>query len=1459
MNESAQLHCSLPTLSADGKFGPLIDECRDDFTITFEQYFLSIVPSVLFLLLAPIRANVLRKRQARVEGQVLRYVKLVAIGVFVILQFTTVLLWTTTDLRSIRTPAAIASSLSFVASLALFGLSHLEHSKSIRPSPLLNAYLFFSFLFDIAVLRTTWLALRDTTLSKIFTASFALKGVVLLLESKEKRQYLRSDSALAPEETTGLYNQTFLIWMNSIINSGYRHILRPVDLYSMDESMSAEVLSDRFWEEWRKASLTSTPSLLKVVSNSTKWTLLAPVIPRIALLAFTFCQPLLLKRFLKFLQDGDENVNVGYGMIAAYALVYFGISISGSLTYHRTSRMFTVVRGMLVGAIYTKTTEINLTSTDNSASVTLMSTDVERIIYGMHGMHEIWANVLQFILATWLLETQMGWACVGPTVTIICAAGLTVSLANLANKFQVAWVQKTEKRIGIISNMLGHMKGIKMLGLSEKMGRLMQQLRVEELQRAQKMWSLLSIYSGFAFMPQALGPVATFAFYAIIAAKDNTAFDPSRVFTSLSLLILFTQPLFAFFQDLITFRTIFGCVGRIEKFLLQETRSDHRLMDSNMTAASFPATAERVGNPDEFELVQMPRRVSKSEVSADVVRIEDASFGWNKEEAPILHDINCTIKRSQLTMLVGPVASGKSTLLKAILGESMSSKGFVYVSETASAYCDQTPWLINASVKDNVIGFSNFNQSFYDEVIHSCNLEQDISTFPNGHDTLVGSKGISLSTGQKQRLAIARAVYSKNDLIIFDDVFSGLDVNTQGNVVSRLIGPDGLLRNREATILVATHAVNLLPLADHVIALSSEGTISEQGTFKELQSKNGYVHRLFTEQQDGAATTTADSERSKLSEASTLPQALGIPGTSEDTRRQTGDWTVYKYYFQTTGKSATMMFFSLSLAWAFFSTFPTVWLKWYSDADTREPNKHTGLYLGVYSALQTVSLIVTCVLTWVTFTVMAKRSGLRLHHKLVDTVMSAPMSFFSKTDIGSITTRFSQDMTLLDSQLPISVSITAGMFFGCTAQIGLIASASYYISIAFPFLFTVYFLVQRYYLRTSRQMRFLDLEEKAPVYTQFIESLSGLATIRAFAWQKPSIAQNHTLVNKSQKPFYLMYMIQTWLVLVMDLITCALAILVVGISVRMRSTVSVGFTGVSLTQIISFTHSLKIAIMQWTNMETSIGAVSRVREFESETLDENLDGENGEVPKEWPSRGGIEVENLTASYSADPSARPALFNLSLSIPPGTKVAIVGRTGSGKSTLLLALSRMIEISSGSISIDGLDISTLPRQAIRSRLNTIGDDKVFLTGSIRFNLDPYEAATDAQILSVLRKLNLADAIEAKGGLDAELKDDMFSHGQVQIFCLARALLRDLKIVVLDEVSSAVDRETDALMQRVVREEFEGKTVVCIAHRMETVLDYDVVVVLGDGKVVEMGTPGELRGRDGSVFKGMVERGL
>lgn len=393
-------------------------------------------------------------------------------------------------------------------------------------------------------------------------------------------------------------------------------------------------------------------------------------------------------------------------------------------------------------------------------------------------------------------------------------------------------------------------------------------------------------------------------------------------------------------------------------------------------------------------------------------------------------------------------------------------------------------------------------------------------------------------------------------------------------------------------------------------------------------------------------------------------------------------------------------------------------------------------------------------------------------------------------------------------------------------------------------------MIQKFYLRTSRQIRLLDLEAKSPLYTHFIETLSGLSTIRAFTWSTSFITQHHTLLDASQKPYYALFCIQRWLSIVLEVMVAVLAIILMVLVVEFRGSVDTGYVGLALLNVINFSNLLVWLVTQWTALETSIGAVSRLKSFTSTTPDENLPGENHIVPGDWPSGGAIEIRNLSASYSSTGFSHPVLKGLNISIKAGEKIGICGRTGSGKSSLIMTLLHLLEVSPESeVLIDGVDITKIPRQVLRERINGVPQESFFLKGSIRFNASPLSKSTDEEIIDALRKVELWSLIEAKGGLNAELAagEEFFSHGQKQLFGLARAILRKGNVVVLDEVSSSVDIETDRLMQRIVRGEFEGKTILSVAHRLETIADFDKVAVMGDGELVEFGSPRELLGRE------------
>ncbi|KAG5656426.1 hypothetical protein KAF25_000013 [Fusarium avenaceum] len=1448
MNSSETLCIS----STDTSFGPFVGpECRDgfDFTLVFEQSILVLLPAALLLVLAPIRLFRLRNVPVKVAGRRLRTVKLALIALLAALHLVLVVLWATrpSDTRLDHVSIA-AACVSFASSLMSCVLSCVEHAKSPRPSSLLNVYLAVSLLLDVALLRTLWLVPMSSAITAVFTAAFALKAILVVLEGWSKAPYLIAGSGThSPEVTAGLYGRAVFAWVTPLLMTGFRKLLRPMDLFELDEDMGSVGLIGRFWRHWHNQKAPASKQRLIACCIATlRWPLMAVVIPRLALLAFTICQPLILNRLLVFLDDASQSIQIGYGLIAAYGLVYSGIALSQALYWHRNARSVTLLRGVLVSAVFSKATKLSTTATDDSAAVTLMSSDVDVIVRAVREVHEFWANIIQLAIATWLLSTHIGYAASGPIIVSLVALVATVLVSPLARKYQIAWLGKTQKRVGITSAMIGHIKSIKCSGLTQYLSDTIIGLRADEIRASRPFRIVSSVTSAIAQVPLLMSPVAAFALFQGVTTNSSETLDATRLFSALSLIVLMAQPLFFMFEAILDISAALGAFERIQTFLTQESHLDpcEMLSDSDNRAYSQRRT-------DSIELQSLRDNISfpseGHEMNGLAIEVSNASISWS-EKHPILRDLTFTVERSQLVLLLGPVASGKTTLLKALLGEVQNVTGTIKLHTKSLAWCEQSPWLLNQTIRDNIIGHSNFERVLYREVVKACDLEKDFDQLAQGDSTIIGSKGLALSGGQKQRVALARAVYSKPRIALFDDVFSGLDTQTAQTVFENLFSKRGLFRQWNTTVVLATQSAAFISSADLTISLNKEGRISEQGTFHDLENTSGYVHSLLKNkpQDSSIENSVITSEHGNIEQVPKSTQ--GTPqqlDEENDKRRQRGDSTVYRYYFSSTGTSFMIVLLVLEITWAFLESFPTIWLKFWSD-DNVKGNDQSGYYLGVYAALQVTGVVWFAVLIWFVIVQVAAKSGITLHKRLLSTVIKAPLSLFTTTDLGSITTRFSQDIGMVDNHLPLGLVVTLASFFGTIAKAGLLAASTPYIAATFPLLAAVYFYLQRGYLRTSRQLRLLDLEEKAPLYTQFLETLSGLATIRAFGWVNAVIQANHALVDRSQRPFYLLMIVQRWLVLVLDLTTAALALLLVGLAVSLRGEVDVGLTGVSLVQLISLSETVNMLIQFWTSIETSIGAVARIKQFAEETGEESLPGETQEPPPRWPEQGAIQISNLSASYGdGKVDAIKALDAVNLEIRSGEKVGICGRTGSGKSSLFLALLRLLDSSSGSITIDGLSLASLQRETIRSRLITLTQDQFVLPGTIRHNVDPLDAYSDTDVKSALHLVGLSEATEQLGGLDAPFDEDALSHGQKQLFFLARAVLRkhDGKVVLLDEATSSVDQNTEETIKAVIETEFKDHTVVSITHRLETIISFDRVIMMEKGCVVEIGEPKSL----------------
>lgn len=484
---------------------------------------------------------------------------------------------------------------------------------------------------------------------------------------------------------------------------------------------------------------------------------------------------------------------------------------------------------------------------------------------------------------------------------------------------------------------------------------------------------------------------------------------------------------------------------------------------------------------------------------------------------------------------------------------------------------------------------------------------------------------------------------------------------------------------------------------------------------------------------------------------------------------------------------------------------------------------------------------------------IAPRVARTMHSRVLNAVMNAPVSFFTQTDAGTITNRFSQDLALMDMELPVSLIHTVLMAFVLIAQSLVIVSTARYAAAALPVCILAAYMTQKFYLRTSRVLRLLDIEAKSLLFSHFLETLGGLVTIRAFGWDKQYLKTNAEYINISQRPFYLLLCVQRWLGLVLDLLVSAIAVVLAAIAVESRGEIDAGLMGLALLNIVGFSSVLKQLITNWTLLETSTGAVSRVRSFTSSVASERPD--YAETPKvwNWPAYGGIEFNDVVASY--DIQSEPVLKGISFKIKPGQRIGICGRSGSGKSTLLATLFRMTEITRGNIIIDGIDISTLSRNDVRLQLNALPQQPFLLPGTLRDNVDPFGENTYDAIVEVLHLVGLWDVFaDLPGGLDAPMPANLLSHGQKQLLCLARAMMRPSSILVLDEATASVDLDTEALMQRLIEQRFHNHTIIAVAHRLNTILNYDYVGVVDAGYMVEWDQPQALLQRD-SMFKRLV----
>ncbi|QKD49139.2 P-loop containing nucleoside triphosphate hydrolase protein [Fusarium oxysporum Fo47] len=1345
-------------------FGPSASG-RFDFTVLFENVMLSIVPSVLFFVLAPQRLLWLKREPRKIVENSRLLIKLGLITIYTGLQLVVLTYWTVGPLPTSQ-PQIAAAALVFANGLLLALLSYVEHTRSVRPSTIINVYLFFTSLFDCAIARTLWLLDGAHAVARLFTAATSAKALILVSEAWEKRSILRVQYRdLSPETTSGILGRSVFWWINPLMKLGFSNFLTEHDLYAIENSLLGKRLFAQVERSWRAA-----------------------------------------------------------------------------------------VRGSLISLIYDKTLDLSITAFDESIAVTLMSADTENICMNFASIHEMWASPIECGVALYLLYRQLGMAFLAPmVVAIVSTTGILMIAKYIANA-QKRWVRGIQTRIDVTASMLGSMKEVKMLGLTDVLNNLVQSLRVRELDLSKKFRKLMCWRVLFQNSMEAIAPLATFATYVVISQETGNPLSTASAYTSLSLIYLLSNPMSTLIRTIPGMKASLACFDRMQGFLLSDSCKDHRLplsVRDSRAQQEIRNFGPRAFSQDRASIELLDRSNEPSVVIGQPLMIvSDASFGWSKTEAPVLSNISFPIRKSHFTFVIGSVGSGKSTLMKALLGELQPYKGFVYTDARRIAFVDQKPWIQNLTIRQNILGISTYHKDWYDRVVHACGLEQDIAEMPDKDATKAGSGGVSLSGGQNQRLALARAIHSKAGVLILDDVFSGQDASTEEHIYRMLFSETGLLKELGTTVVCVTNAIHRLAYADHVVALSEHGTVQHQGTFEQLKNDTDYFSGLHLGQ-NGAAKEDGESSTANK-ESTSAPQ--GPEEETESANRALGELATYGYYFNTVPKWHVLLLVALTVLFGAAHKMTELLLSFWTGHSVITQQSVNNFYLGLYSMLAGLAIIGIMGAAVHYLVIMVPLSSEVLHARLLRTVMNAPLSFFSRMDVGVTTNRFSRDMSVIDTELPFAlIDLAIDTSVTIMAVILMCVFSGYFVATLPPLAFFCWLplVLQRFYLRTSRQIRILELQANSPLFTQFLDTLQGLSSVRSFGWVKQFKEQHFQFLDASQRPYYLLFSIQRWLAVILDLAVAALATILMVLIVKLRDNFEPKFVAMALLNVTSFSQYLTQLIKNYTQLETSLGAVSRTKEFCSTTDSENLPGEVVTPPESWPSHGHVQIENLTAAYTT--SGEPVLHEVSLDISAGFKVGVVGRSGSGKSSLMACLLRMLEVDSkSSIKFDGIDITTLPRQTVRASVAVVPQHPFFMKKTtVRDNLVPRGEQPEERILAVLKRLRMKDAVEKLGGLDSILDVERLSQGQRQLLCLARAILANKKIIFLDEASSNVDAKSEQLIRQVVQEEFVGCTVIAIAHRLGAVVDFDRVAVMGGGRVIEWDNPRELLKKE-SEFK-------
>ncbi|ODQ82974.1 hypothetical protein BABINDRAFT_170062 [Babjeviella inositovora NRRL Y-12698] len=1419
----------------------------------------------------------------------------------------------------IRLVGFLAMGLVLLA--VILPLHMMEPTRAVVPA---GTNLFFWLLSTalqlVLVLQeslTDWPLIEGSTFASIHGLLLVNACHILYLEhfqwmpSRELREYY-TYNALEPE--LNIFQKITFSWMNELIHKGYtQDSLKLDDLPNPPQAMlidpSARKVSRAWFNEYnRKIKARATPSLLIVLVKVFGVPILVAGTFELADCVISFAQPLLLRRLIQFANDAEAPPII-IGLLISVGM--FTVSVILTTVYNIFFiKIFEVAlscKSGLMALLYAKALRLSPDARLEKKTgdvINLLSVDVSRVQDMSQQFQMLISAPVKLVLCLMALYSLLGNATMGGIVVMVVLIPLSAGLMRSMKSLHKTQMKFKDTRTSIMTEILSLIKSIKLYAWEKPMlDKLDDARNVKELGNLQKI-GIFGACTGFAWNCAPF--LVSCSSFAIFAATQDRPLSPDIVFPALSLFNILSEPLFALPAVFTAMIETSVSLARLQEFLL--------LGEIDPVAVQYAPKAERMGE--------------------QAVTISNAKFLWSNDESKVALDaVDFSANKGELACIIGRVGSGKSTFLQALLGELIVAgadgvnPAKIAISGSI-AYCPQVPWVMNATVKENILFGCRYDADFYAQTLAACALLPDIEILPDGDETQVGEKGISLSGGQKARLSLARAVYSRLDVYLMDDILSAVDAHVGKHITEHVLSSSGLLCSK--TKILATNSVSVLAIADDILLLIGGKTV-ERGSLDEVMAKKGEVYELINEYggelelelvklaklaehspgvEHSSEADTAPRLSSEAPDMMELPNHspesdwLGelvdtshgvpllrklshttlrrasmasftkLPPNGDAPKRRTAQlaevsakgkvkWSVYFAYARACSVPGVILLFTMMILTTAISVASNFWLKHWSEENARHgSNTDVWRNVGMYAVLGIGSSLATLVRQIVMWCFCSIRASRELHDRMARAVMRSPMSFFETTPIGRVMNRFSQDMNRVDEGLP---RIFAGFFTSCIRAaftLLVVVSAMPSFAVIVLLLMVVYIYYQMMYIATSRELKRIVTVTHSPIFAHLQETLNGVDTVRAYKQEARFKFLNYTNIDFYLKASYVFRSINRWLSFRLQLLGSIIifaASIAVLYSLTTASPLSSGMVGLVMSYALQVTGSLNFIVRLSVEVETRVVCVERILEYCELSPEAPAVVEGKRPVHNWPAQGSVRFDHYTTKYRAN--LDPVLLNISLEIRPREKVGIVGRTGAGKSTFALAIFRLIEPTEGYVLIDGLNTSEMGLFDLRSKLSIIPQDSQAFEGTVRQNLDPLQRHTDDELWNVLRLSHLEAHIRSMGdGLMSKVAEggSNLSVGQRQLMCLGRALLNDSKVLILDEATAAVDVQTDKIVQETIRTEFNDRTILTIAHRLDTVMDSDRIMVLDKGEVKEFAPPAELLADKSSLFYSLCEQG-